>query len=62
MEKWRHCGHGDIKRKTEAQVIFLILFTVFGQIGKAFHYRDRHVIVRLYQQYVRPRLELCTQA
>ncbi len=30
-----------------------------GQISQAFHYR---VFVKLYQQYVRPHLEFCTQA
>jgi len=35
---------------------------VLGQISRAFHYRDRHVFVRLYIQYVRPHLEFSTQA
>jgi hypothetical protein len=30
--------------------------TVLGQISRAFHYRDRLVFVKLYQQYVRPHL------
>jgi hypothetical protein len=36
--------------------------TVLGQISRTFHYRDRHVFVRLYQQYVRPHLEFSTPA
>jgi len=36
--------------------------TVLGQLTRAFHYRDRHVFVRLYKQYVRPHLEFSTQA
>jgi hypothetical protein len=36
--------------------------TVLGQISRAFHYRDRHVFIRLYKQYVRPHLEFSTQA
>ena len=35
---------------------------VLGQLTRAFHYRDRHVFMRLYKQYVRPHLEFCTQA
>ena len=35
---------------------------VLGQIGRAFHFRDRHVFVRLYKQYVRPQLEFAGQA
>jgi ribonuclease P/MRP protein subunit RPP40 len=31
--------------------------TVLSQISRAFHYRDRHVFVRLYVKYVRPHLE-----
>ena len=36
--------------------------TVLGQLSRAFHYRDRHVFMRLYKQYVRPHLEFSTQA
>ena len=35
---------------------------VLGQIARAFHYRDRHVFVRLYCQYVRPHLEFAAPA
>ena len=35
---------------------------VLGQISRAFHYRDRHVFVRLFVQYVRPHLEFSTPA
>ena len=35
---------------------------VLGQISRAFHYRDRHIFVRLYMQYVRPHLEFSTPA
>jgi hypothetical protein len=35
---------------------------VLGQISRAFHYRDRHVFMRLYKQYVRPHLEFAIQA
>lgn len=34
---------------------------VLGQIARAFHYRDRHVFVQLYKQYVRPHLEFAVQ-
>jgi hypothetical protein len=35
---------------------------VLGQIARAFHYRDRHVFMRLYCQYVRPHLEFAAPA
>ncbi len=28
--------------------------TVLSQMARAFHYRDRHIFLRLYKQYVRP--------
>jgi hypothetical protein len=31
--------------------------TVLGQISRTFHYRDRHVFLRLYKHFVRPHLE-----
>jgi ribonucleases P/MRP protein subunit RPP40 len=33
-----------------------------SQIGRTFHFRDRHVFMRLYKQYVRPHLEFAAQA
>jgi len=35
---------------------------VLGQIGRAFHYRDKRTFGRLYKQYVRPHLEFASQA
>ena len=35
---------------------------VLGQISRSFHYRDRHVFLRLYMQYVRPHLEYSCSA
>ncbi len=35
---------------------------VLGQITRAFHYRDRHVFIQLYKQYVRPHLEFAAPA
>jgi ribonuclease P/MRP protein subunit RPP40 len=36
--------------------------SVLGQLSRAFTYRDRHVCMRLYAQYVRPHLEFAVQA
>ena len=36
--------------------------TVLGQIMRAFHYRDSHVFMNLYKQYVRPHLEFSVAA
>jgi hypothetical protein len=35
---------------------------VLGQVTRAFHYRDRHVFIQLYKQYVRPHLEFAAPA
>jgi hypothetical protein len=35
---------------------------VLGQVTRAFHYRDRHVFIQLYKQYVRPNLEFAAPA
>ncbi len=35
---------------------------VLGQISRAFHFRDRHIFVRLYKQYVLPHLEFAGAA
>jgi hypothetical protein len=36
--------------------------TVLAQITRAFHFRDRHIFIRLYTQYVRPHLEFASPA
>ena len=36
--------------------------TVLSQISRAFHFRDRHVFLKLYKQYVWPNLEFAVQA
>ncbi len=36
--------------------------TVLSQISRAFHFRNRHVFLRLYVQYVRPHLEFASPA
>ena len=36
--------------------------TVLGQLARAFHFRDRHIFLRLYIQYVRPHLEYAVTA
>jgi hypothetical protein len=36
--------------------------SVLPQITRAFHYRDRHVLKKLYVQYVRPHLEFAAVA
>ena len=46
-----HCS--EIARKATA--------TLFN-ITKAFHFRDKHVFIKLYKQYVRPQLEYAVQA
>ena len=35
---------------------------MLAQITRSFHFRDRHVFLNLYQQYVRPHLEFAVAA
>lgn len=35
---------------------------ILGQIARSFHYRDRHIFMRLYKQYVLPHLEFSVAA
>lgn len=48
----------SVQCKKAAQTASVVL----GQIIRSFHYRDRHVFVRLYLQYVRPHLEFSVAA
>ena len=52
----------NLKPSTQCAAAAKTAQTVLGQITRAFHYRDRHIFVRLYQQYVRPHLEFATPA
>ena len=36
--------------------------TVLAQITRSFHFRDKHVFLNLYQQFVRPHLEFAVAA
>jgi hypothetical protein len=52
----------DLKVTTQCAAAAKTALAVLGQITRAFHYRDRHVFVKLYKQYVRPHLEFSTPA
>jgi hypothetical protein len=52
----------DLKPASQCRKAARTAQTVLSQITRAFHYRDRHVFVRLYIQYVRPHLEFAVPA
>ena len=52
----------NLKPSTQCAAAAKNAQAVLSQITRAFHYRDRHVFTKLYQQYVRPHLEFATQA
>jgi hypothetical protein len=52
----------NLKPAAQCQKAARTAMAVLGQIARAFHYRDRHVFVRLYCQYVRPHLEFAGPA
>jgi hypothetical protein len=52
----------NLRPKAQCEKAARTGLTVLKQLERAFHYRDRHVFVRLYKQYVRPHLEFAVQA
>ena len=52
----------NLKQSRQCQKAAQTAHTVLAQILRAFHYRDRHVYISLYKQYVRPHLEFAVAA
>ena len=52
----------NLKPAAQCRKAARIAATVLGQICRAFHYRDRHIFVQLYMQYVRLHLEFAAVA
>jgi len=54
--------NSNLKPATQCAAAAKTAMGVLSQITRAFHYRDRHVFMGLYKQYVRPHLEFSTPA
>jgi ribonucleases P/MRP protein subunit RPP40 len=52
--------HNSLKPARQCQKAAASALSVLHQLKKNFHFRDRHVFVKLYKQYVRPHLEFAT--
>jgi len=52
----------NLKPSVQCQKSARTAQTVLAQLARAFHFRDRHIFVRLYVQYVRPHLEFSSPA
>jgi ribonucleases P/MRP protein subunit RPP40 len=52
----------DLRQVNQCKKAAQTAGTVLGQIHRAFHFRDRHVYVNLYKQYVQPHLEFAAPA
>jgi hypothetical protein len=52
----------NLKQEEQCKKAARTAQTVLSQLTRAFHFRDRHVFVRLYVQYVRPHLEFAVPA
>jgi hypothetical protein len=52
--------HNSLKPARQCQRAAAAGLGVLHQLRKNFHFRDRHVFVKLYKQYVRPHLEFAT--
>jgi hypothetical protein len=51
--------HRSLKPTRQCEKAANTASAVLRLIQRNFHYRDRHVFVKLYKQYVRPHLEFC---
>jgi ribonucleases P/MRP protein subunit RPP40 len=54
--------HKSLKPARQCERAAATATGVLMQLAKCFHYRDRNIFLRLYQQYVRPHLEFATPA
>ena len=52
----------DLKPSAQVAKAARTAAAVLAQLTRAFHYRDRHIFVRLYKQYVLPHLEFASVA
>ena len=52
----------NLKPAAQCQKAAKTAQAILAQISRTFHFRDRHIFIRLYKQYVRPHLEFATQA
>jgi hypothetical protein len=52
--------HKSLKPARQCERAAATATGVLMQLAKCFHYRDRNIFIRLYQQYVRPHLEFST--
>ena len=52
----------NLKPTAQCKKAAQIANIVFGQILRAFHFRDRHTFLDLYKQQVRPHLEFAVAA
>ena len=53
--------HRSLKPKHHCEEIVKKAKIVLQQISRSFHFRDRHIFLKLYKTYVRPHLEYCVQ-
>lgn len=54
--------HSSLKPTRQCEKAAATAVGVLSQVTRNFHFRDRHVFVQLYKQYVRPHLEFSTVA
>ena len=65
VEEERDVGvviHKSLKPGKQCKKAATTATAVLNQITKNFHFRDRHVFIKLYKQYVRPHVEFSTPA
>ena len=52
--------HNSMKPTKQCHLAARTAMEVLNQISKCFHFRDRHIFIKLYKPYVKPHIEFAS--